>query len=919
MTEVVFNTALGNAIKRAVPAWRNHTLIEKTKTLQESPALHPDVFVVHDSMPPVAIETSIDEEDADVDAKKRLGKHYVGNGREIQTAIAVLLSDDEIGMSHLPASHVLRYAMHQPNRRFPSSGYMRGNVHDLARFVATTAVTKERMEEAADLVAKNVLAAAAVLEPAIRRRDLMQISKTLYQRSALTGLRTTMVLWLNAFLVQQRLYGGNLDIPHTTHVPSECARAWKAIYRTNWKAIFKPAIDILDKTRVVAAAEVSEALELLIAAVEHIETAKLGTDINIGAELFPKVAEDRKKSAAFYTQPATAELLATLTITRDMADWSKPEIFKRFRLADITCGTGTLLRFGYRQVKAHHMAAVSRLTDDGMRMIHRDAMEHGLIGTDVSPIASHLTSTSLAVDTNQPYGDTNIGWVGVGDRDRTGAIEYIARNSVQDLLMTMVGVSSGQGDGTGYNSVVIKHGSVDAILMNPPYSRTRGGQSAFDIAGLSDGERAACQKKWGRLISGQPCIKTAGMAATFLCIARKKIRPGGRIGFVLPRTAAFADTWERTRHMIETDFEDIVAVAVSSGEAIGRKAFSADTMMEEMLLVASRKKTDDVGQSPVKCVTLYEPVTRIGEAATIAGAILDANGGPVIVGDEIGVSSMFETCKGRPWSHVGAIHDTVAVIADDLTARGRLRDVSGDIVLDMPMTTIGMLFQVGPTHHLIGHHEGGYPGGAFALHAVTGDADAVGRYRALWKADAKVQTRMVVKPTHKGTPHTDKAGKIWATRSTLFYSRGMRWNTQAVVAATTKHPVMGGRAWTSLRHDDVRVMKAFALWANSIYGMMVHWSRGSRTHSGRSSMQVRAIHKVPCPKFDEFDNDVLDMAAVAFDRLTPLKLLPAYMAAEDKTRAEISHMVSKVLGVADYDEDALTKLWCAESSIRGLK
>ena len=84
-------------------------------------------------------------------------------------------------------------------------------------------------------------------------------------------------------------------------------------------------------------------------------------------------------------------------------------------------------------------------------------------------------------------------------------------------------------------------------------------------------------------------------------------------------------------------------------------------------------------------------------------------------------------------------------------------------------------------------------------------------------------------------------------------------------------------------------------------------------------MQVRAIHKVPCPKFDEFDNDVLDMAAVAFDRLSTLKLLPAYMAVEDKTRAEINHTVSKVLGIPDYDADALTGLWCAEPSIRGLK
>ena len=83
------------------------------------------------------------------------------------------------------------------------------------------------------------------------------------------------------------------------------------------------------------------------------ETAKLGSDINIGAELFPKIAEDRKQSAAFYTQPATAELLAALTIPYDMADWDD-DTFNRFKIADLTCGTGTLLRFGYRQVRQHY-------------------------------------------------------------------------------------------------------------------------------------------------------------------------------------------------------------------------------------------------------------------------------------------------------------------------------------------------------------------------------------------------------------------------------------------------------------------------------------------------------------------------------------------------------------------------------------
>ena len=77
---------------------------------------------------------------------------------------------------------------------------------------------------------------------------------------------------------------------------------------------------------------------------------------------------------------------------------------------------------------------------------------------------------------------------------------------------------------------------------------------------------------------------------------------------------------------------------------------------------------------------------------------------------------------------------------------------------------------------------------------------------------------------------------------------------------------MGGNMWISLQHADRRVLKAFALWANSTYGMLVYWSKGSRTHPGRSMLEVRAIRKVPCPRLDMLDGRALDRAAADFDR-----------------------------------------------------
>ncbi len=39
---------------------------------------------------------------------------------------------------------------------------------------------------------------------------------------------------------------------------------------------------------------------------------------------------------------------------------------------------------------------------------------------------------------------------------------------------------------------------------------------------------------------------------------------------------------------------------------------------------------------------------------------------------------------------------------------------------------------------------------------------------------------------------------------------------------------------------DERIHKAFALFSNFIFGMLLYWSRGKRQQAGRSMMQVKA-------------------------------------------------------------------------------
>ena len=576
-TEEAFNHGLAEALQSAHQPWSTASIhVEQTRTIAGWQGKHPDILILDDSAPPIVIECSYDPADAHRDAVSRLGLRTEFAGLPIRTACAVhipgsfrrLATVSEVTET-LIRGGTIGYALHQevglePDRQlhqWPSRGFLRGEVHDLTALLPAAAQPKESVEAAADEVAQLVDQAAQRLDRGIPMHQQDEIAEIVLQRTPLKRLRTAMVLWLDALLTQQRLATQQAGVKAAVNLategrttPSDQATTWRQLLVHNWRAIFEPAVRVLERFGSMSPAATSDALQLLREAVEKIETERLGLHINVGAELFPKLSDDRKQAAAFYTQPATAELLAELTIRPEALpseEWRSSDLFLRHSLADLACGTGTLLRAGYRRIASLHRKFGGG--GGGGGELHRAAMENGLVGTDVNPIAAHLTSSSLAaIGEGEPYGNTRIGWVDVGGAEgKTGSIEYFERAQVGDLFTTYGGRSTGD-EPADKSTVDVPDGSFRWLLMNPPYSRTRGGQSAFDIAGLTESERKQCQRRWGKLVKDEPTNRKAGMGATYLALAARKVKAGGRIGFVLPLTAAFAESWAPTRQMIRT-------------------------------------------------------------------------------------------------------------------------------------------------------------------------------------------------------------------------------------------------------------------------------------------------------------------------------------------------------------------------------
>ena len=78
----------------------------------------------------------------------------------------------------------------------------------------------------------------------------------------------------------------------------------------------------------------------------------------------------------------------------------------------------------------------------------------------------------------------------------------------------------------------------------------------------------------------------------------------------------------------------------------------------------------------------------------------------------------------------------------------------------------------------------------------------------------------------------EQTKRMLDARSKLFISRQLRMTSQALAAAVTDEPVMGGRAWTTLLCDDERVKSALAIWLNSTLGNLLRTCYAQITHQG---------------------------------------------------------------------------------------
>ena len=644
----------------------------------------PDITVTETDREPIIIEVKVDRPhspnlDGEEQAKKRLGEH-LASFETLKTAIALRVPYRfrQLGSAKIPdalrAADDLHYALFSVDvpHRFPNSGWIVGNLSDIATAIRIGAIPISKVVQAAEDLEHGVSEAAILLAAAIKTRPHIAatIEKILYQAAGEQTYRMAMLIITNAFVFQSAIARtpemeavpslGQLQTVNAQLNVNEILNAWDVIRQVNYRPIFDVAYRLTKEVLATDDKLVGQVLQTLRNTAQGLIAQGLAQIHELAGIVFQRLIVDRRFIKANYTRPESVALLSGLVLPSGQHPATLGEGLCTFpKVADFACGTGALLNGLYQRILALHEQAGGSGKD-----IHRQMVENNLVGADIMPNASHLTASIIA----STYPDVKIGKTRIhtmaygtqrpDGKYAIGALDLL-ENPEATLPLGLINTERVQGD-DGHDDTQkseFGHGEFDIIVDNPPFTRVGAGNNSNNpdvpttVFGDRDENVAKAMKASLRKMETSIANSNAGLGSYFVDLADRMLKNSRRdaslypptMGFVLPLTVLTSPNWQKVRNLWTTTYHDVTVVTIADAKT-ENCAFSADTNMAECLVVALKGRTENTGRGTFVC--LHRSPDSYLEAVEIAKRIQrlqdirrfedpPIGGNPIKVGDEI--------------------------------------------------------------------------------------------------------------------------------------------------------------------------------------------------------------------------------------------------------------------------------------------
>ena len=954
--EIALNGQIAEVLRHKHPLWREHLYVEQTGLIATNRSLQPDILISAPQCQPVTVETEYKPASTvETDAISRLGLKPTSSSNVIEQSIAVrlpvTLQSSQIGFHEAISLARFEYCIYSgspsdPNR-FPLNGWLAGGIDDIVHCIEYALVSPRLIDESTRIFESGIESSTQCLQQIGRHHfqsTEQKFAEILNQSEGEQTNRMAMTIIANALTFYQSIAGKH-RLPGIAEIreasPQSLQKAFQSLWRKvieeiNYWPILKVARDLLVTIDWVVAQEV---LDRLIDAAFQLALLGITSRHDLAGRIFQKLIIDRKYLATFYTQPTSATLLAEIAFSKLDKDWDELDKYPDLRIADFSCGTGTLLSAAYNSVLRRYRQAGG---DD--QEIHNRMIEQAIVAADIMPAATHLCASQLSsahpsvpfsntrvytmpygtADENAPYRDTAIGSLDLIDADRAPSLFATGQTQIQGL-----------NGGKEVAHISVPNESVDLVIMNPPFTRPTNHRVSDapvpSFAGFqtSEEEQKVMSAQLARIRRGleHPAGHgNAGLASNFIDLAHAKVKPGGVIALVLPIAVVLGGSWRAARSLLLREYSNVVVVTIAKAGSMDR-AFSADTSMAEALLIANRKtgKTESVEDQYATFVNLLNRPNSLIESAELAKLVRDLPEkelvgflylGEQIVGNYIRAPLSEGGCAALCDTSIAS---TLMTLPSGKLAMARLRSA-----VQLPITKLNDIGSRGLYHLDIGNWNEGEPPfrGPFKLTAIQNSAS----YPILASHNARQERNLFVNADSEGIVRRgcdERAVDVWQTATRLHYTQDFGLNAQSISACLTPEKSLGGRAWPNFKPTQESWEELLVLWSNSTLGLMSFWWAGSRQHDGRSILTITRLLDLPTIDPRELSERQIQQAKEAFEEFQNRPLLPANEAYRDETRQAIDEfLLIDMLGLSRKLLEPLSNLrlrWCSEPSVHGNK
>jgi hypothetical protein len=391
----------------------------------------------------------------------------------------------------------------------------------------------------------------------------------------------------------------------------------------------------------------------------------------------------------------------------------------------------------------------------------------------------------------------------------------------------------------------------------------------------------------------------------FVALADQRLKAGGRLALVLPRSVLNGVAWGKTRQRIVRDY--VLQYIIVSHEP-DRWNFSENTELSEALIVARKRLPDEVDETErVTCVNFSrQPRTAI-EALSVAAALTgspapDVNSGlgclRIAIGDKkLGeaISVPWSLLKTTSWNFPCAFAQSELVRIYYQLLQGNLNLPGRGKVAEIKLAPLLELAGLGPDPRDV------YDG--FDL--VTEKT----QYPAFWGHAAEAVKTMQQSPNRYLTPLSKakpgrplrKFADLWPKASRVLIAQRPWLNTKSVIAVRVASKVLGD-VWCPviLSSDGEEAEKALTIWLNSTLGLLMLLGHREETRGAWVQFKKPELEAMPVLDIHGVDTKTLHKLAEAYDDFALRSLKPFPDMASDSSRDALDRAVASALNIPDF-------------------